>query len=128
MLELIKEVQLKCMIFYKCTRRFSPFSLRGFHFTLNQFTVGTASDPFLNERHPEVSAVPIHRETEPNPPSNAVLDVDDVHMADSVEPPSVLTGDRELPFTYLSSLLTKWAAMEEDKASNVQGKIKVCLY
>ncbi|KAM7475763.1 hypothetical protein LguiB_023006 [Lonicera macranthoides] len=88
---------------------------------------GTASDLSSNERSPEVSAVPIHRENaEPNP-SSAVVDVDDVRMADLVEPPSLLTGDRELPFTYLSSLSTKWAAMEEDKASNIQGKIKCFL-
>lgn len=47
-------------------------------------------------------------------------------MMDEVveEHPLLLRGDREIPFTYLSSLSTKWASMK-DRESSLQGKIKV---
>ncbi|KAK2965717.1 hypothetical protein RJ640_022244 [Escallonia rubra] len=75
------------------------------------------------ERNPS-SAAPIHREVaEPSPSyaasfnremdehnqhnassSSAVLEVDDIHMAEAVEHLSALTGDLGTPFTYLASL------------------------
>lgn len=60
----------------------------------------------------------------PNPPSDIAIDVDDIQMVDEIEHPLILSGDRESPFTYLASLSTKWAATKE-KASSVQGKVKV---
>lgn len=56
--------------------------------------------------------------------STAVLDLEDVNMDDVFEHPLILSGDREVPFTYLASLSAKWAATK-GKASSVQGKIKV---
>ncbi|CAK9183204.1 unnamed protein product [Ilex paraguariensis] len=47
-------------------------------------------------------------------------------MVDTVEQTFILSGNREIPFTYLASLSAKWAAMK-DKAPSVQGKIKCFL-
>ena len=56
--------------------------------------------------------------------SSTVANNDDVHMVDDSDPPRILSGDQEVPFTYLASLSAKWAAMKE-KAPSVHGKIKV---
>ncbi|OVA17457.1 protein of unknown function DUF1767 [Macleaya cordata] len=63
---------------------------------------------------------------EPSPSSNAVPDVGDIDMVDEVEDPLILTGDREIPFTYLASLLANWA-MKKDDTQFIQGKIKCFL-
>jgi len=50
-----------------------------------------------------------------------------LHVEDGVgevEHPLILTGDREIPFTYLACLLAKWT-IHKDHASSIQGKIKV---
>lgn len=57
--------------------------------------------------------------------SSAVSNTDDVLMVDAAsDHPLMMSGDREVPFTYLASLSAKWAAMKE-KSRLVQGKIKV---
>lgn len=72
----------------------------------------------------EESSVSITREnTEPNPSSNAVEDID---MVDEVELPVMLNGDKEIPFTYMANLSSKWASVTQDTFS-VQGKIKCFL-
>ncbi|GMH31499.1 hypothetical protein Nepgr_033342 [Nepenthes gracilis] len=73
------------------------------------------------------SAVPAAREiAEPNLNSSAVQYIEDVDMVDHAEHPFILSGDKELPFTYLASLSAKWAALKE-KESFLQGKIKCFL-
>lgn len=62
----------------------------------------------------------------PNPSSHTVSEVDDVHMVDEADHPVILSGDREIPFTYLASLSAKLVAVME-KSPSVQGKIKVCI-
>ncbi|KAG8652689.1 hypothetical protein MANES_06G122000v8 [Manihot esculenta] len=57
---------------------------------------------------------------------NDISNHEDVHMVDELEHPLILSGDREIPFTYLASLSAKWAAMKE-KAPFVQGKVKCFL-
>ncbi|KAF5957288.1 hypothetical protein HYC85_004513 [Camellia sinensis] len=96
------------------------------YFGLHPYTVGTASGISIRERTTEEFAVPIiNRENaEPNPPSTAVSNSEEIHMVDEVDHPFILSGDREIPFTYLASLSAKWAAVK-DNAPNVQGKIKV---
>ncbi|XP_057480199.1 recQ-mediated genome instability protein 1-like isoform X2 [Actinidia eriantha] len=70
-------------------------------------------------------AVPISRENaEQDLLPTVVSDFQEIHMVD-VDHPVILTGDNEMPFTYLASLSAKRAAMT-GKAPNVQGKIK-CL-
>lgn len=59
--------------------------------------------------------------------SSTVSNTDDFHMVDAIDNPLILSGDDEVPFTYLASLSAKWAAMKE-KAPFVQGKIKVKKY
>ncbi|KAJ9163920.1 hypothetical protein P3X46_023542 [Hevea brasiliensis] len=61
-----------------------------------------------------------------NAVSNVISNHEDVHMVDEFEHPLILSGDREIPFTYLASLSAKWAAMKE-KTSFVQGKVKCFL-
>lgn len=64
--------------------------------------------------------------------TNTANSVDDTNMFNSVEDtimvdiehPLILSGDREIPFTYLASLSAKWAAVKE-KSASVRGKIKV---
>ncbi|XP_057422077.1 recQ-mediated genome instability protein 1 isoform X2 [Lotus japonicus] len=59
--------------------------------------------------------------------SSAVSNTDDVLMVDAAsDHPLMMSGDREVPFTYLASLSAKWAAMKE-KSRLVQGKIKCFL-
>lgn len=89
---------------------------------------GTASGISIRERTTEEFAVPIinRGNAEPNPPSTAVSNVEEIHMVDEVDHPFILGGDREIPFTYLASLSAKWAAVK-DSAPNVQGKIKCFL-
>lgn len=45
-------------------------------------------------------------------------------MVNEFNHPFILSGDNEIPFTYMASLSAKWVAMEV-KASPVRGKIKV---
>nr|XP_043618319.1 recQ-mediated genome instability protein 1 [Erigeron canadensis] len=52
-----------------------------------------------------------------------VSDDEDVHMAGAEENHSALGQSSECPFTYLSSLFSKWDA-SKDIASHVEGKIK----
>ena len=60
----------------------------------------------------------------PNPSSHTVSEVEDVHMVDEADHPLILSGDREIPFTYLASLSAKLVAVME-KSPSVRGKIKV---
>ncbi|KAL4036417.1 hypothetical protein IC575_005157 [Cucumis melo] len=57
--------------------------------------------------------------------SNAVNSVEDTIMVD-IEHPLILSGDREIPFTYLASLSAKLAAAKE-KSPSVRGRIKCFL-
>ncbi|KAM4107713.1 hypothetical protein ACJW30_04G165500 [Castanea mollissima] len=62
----------------------------------------------------------------PYPSSHTVSEVEDVHMVDEADHPVILSGDREIPFTYLASLSAKLVAVME-KSPSVQGKIKCFL-
>ncbi|KAL6996918.1 recQ-mediated genome instability protein 1 [Sarracenia purpurea var. burkii] len=77
------------------------------------------------ERTTEDFAGPVSMENaEPNSLSTLVSDIDDVHMVDEVDHPFILTGEYEMPFTYLASLSAKWASVR-NRAPNVHGIIKV---
>ncbi|KAK7369634.1 hypothetical protein VNO80_11676 [Phaseolus coccineus] len=58
--------------------------------------------------------------------SSTVLNTSDVRMVDASDHPLILSGDQEVPFTYIASLSAKWANMKEE-APSVQGKIKCFL-
>ena len=45
-------------------------------------------------------------------------------MGDASDHPLILSGDQEVPFTYMASLSAKWAKMKEE-APAIRGKIKV---
>lgn len=53
-----------------------------------------------------------------------MVEANDVDMVETADHPLMLSGDQEIPFTYLASLSAKWETMKE-KAPFVQGKIKV---
>ncbi|KAK7853216.1 recQ-mediated genome instability protein 1 [Quercus suber] len=82
----------------------------------------------LEEMH--IDTFPFSRENAvPNPSSHTVStvsEVEDVHMVDEADHPVILSGDREIPFTYLASLSAKLVAVME-KSPSVQGKIKCFL-
>ncbi|KAK6250289.1 RecQ mediated genome instability protein 1 [Theobroma cacao] len=87
----------------------------------------SSSDVVLDVERMQIDNVPISRENEvSNLNPDTAPDVEHIHMADVVEHPLILSGDREVPFTYLASLSAKWAAIK-DKATYVQGKIKCFL-
>lgn len=87
----------------------------------------SSSDVVLDVERMQIDNVPISRENEvSNLNPDTAPDVEHIHMADVVEHPLILSGDREVPFTYLASLSAKWAAIK-DKATYVQGKIKVSI-
>ncbi|KAL9329878.1 hypothetical protein ACSQ67_004881 [Phaseolus vulgaris] len=58
--------------------------------------------------------------------SSTALNTSDVRMVDASDHPLILSGDQEVPFTYIASLSAKWAKMKEE-APSVQGKIKCFL-
>lgn len=71
---------------------------------------------------------PLARErTEHHLMSATVIQNEDAHMLDFTEQPFMISGQKELPFTYLASLSEEWAAVQENKPS-VRGKIKVSVY
>ena len=85
---------------------------------------GRASGISPRERATGDFAVPIRKENaEQDLLPTVVSDVQEIHMFD-VDHPVILTGDNEMPFTYLASLSAKQAAMK-GKSPNVWGKIKV---
>lgn len=51
-------------------------------------------------------------------------DSDMEDAVDDVEHPLILSGDKEIPFTYLACLLAKWT-VQKDRESYIQGNIKV---
>ncbi|KAF9605180.1 hypothetical protein IFM89_014293 [Coptis chinensis] len=61
---------------------------------------------------------------EPKLPSHTVSDFRDTEMADEVEHPLILNGDREIPFTYLANLMARFTAKEDDEVPFVRGNIK----
>lgn len=69
-------------------------------------------------------------DTEPNLSSGAASDVENsqassmVDAVGEVEHPVILSGEREIPFTYLTSFLAKWTT-QKDNTPFIQGKIKV---
>ncbi|XP_073099394.1 recQ-mediated genome instability protein 1 [Elaeis guineensis] len=71
-------------------------------------------------------------DTEPNLSSGAASDEEISHASDTgdavgeVEHPLILSGEREIPFTYLASLLAKWTT-QKDNIPFIQGKIKCFL-
>lgn len=72
-----------------------------------------------------IDAAPVSRANNvPNPSPYIVSEVEDFYIVDEVDRPLILSGDQEIPFTYLSSLSAKLSAMKE-KSHSVQGKIKV---
>ncbi|XP_022730062.1 recQ-mediated genome instability protein 1 [Durio zibethinus] len=87
----------------------------------------SSSDVALDVERMHIDSVPISRENSvSNSNSNSAPDVEQIHMVDAVEHPLILSGHREVPFTYLASLSAKWVAIK-DKATYVQGKIKCFL-
>ncbi|KAH7578552.1 hypothetical protein JRO89_XS01G0397700 [Xanthoceras sorbifolium] len=89
--------------------------------------VANSSNIVMGAEEMHIDPIPSGRENPiSNSNSNAVLDVEDINMDDVVEHPLILSGDREIPFTYLASLSAKWAATK-GKGLFVQGKIKCFL-
>ncbi|KAF3438740.1 hypothetical protein FNV43_RR21504 [Rhamnella rubrinervis] len=70
----------------------------------------------------DMDAVPYSR---PNPMSEPSLN--NFANDETVEHPLLLSGDGELPFTYLASLSAKWASAMRECAHSVQGKVKCFL-
>ncbi|KAI4336347.1 hypothetical protein L6164_014884 [Bauhinia variegata] len=80
-----------------------------------------------NAEKSDSDRIPVARENDlGNGSSSSNLNIEDIDMVDSADHPLILSGEREIPFTYLASLSAKWAAMKE-KAPSVQGKIKCFL-
>ncbi|CAL9099165.1 unnamed protein product, partial [Musa textilis] len=71
-------------------------------------------------------------DTEPILAHNSASDMEIAHASDEedaigeVEHPLILSGDNEIPFTYLASLFAKWATQQDNKPC-VQGRIKCFL-
>lgn len=93
--------------------------------TVENAAPSTSSSVTMGFEEMHIDTVAFSREnTVPNPSHNIVSEVEDIQMVDEVDHPVILSGDREIPFTYLASLSAKMAAMNE-KSHSVQGKIKV---
>ncbi|GMN56589.1 hypothetical protein TIFTF001_025700 [Ficus carica] len=77
----------------------------------------------------EIDMITIPRRTASpvsDPYSNDVLNDEEILVADEVEHPLILSGNREVPFTYLASLSAKWTAMKRS-ARSVKGIVKCFL-
>ncbi|ERN06301.1 recQ-mediated genome instability protein 1 [Amborella trichopoda] len=61
-----------------------------------------------------------------NPSLNSPSSDTSMTDADAVEHPIILSGDKEMPFTYMACLLAKWTTMK-DNVSSTRGKIKCFL-
>ncbi|KAE8675548.1 RecQ-mediated genome instability protein 1 [Hibiscus syriacus] len=85
----------------------------------------SSSDVAVDVERMHIDSVPISREDALSN-SNTAPDNEHIHVVDVVEHPLILSGNREVPFTYLASLSARWAAVK-DKATHVQGKIKCFL-
>ncbi|XP_060670661.1 recQ-mediated genome instability protein 1 [Ziziphus jujuba] len=72
----------------------------------------------------EMDAVPYSRPSDVSEP--CLNDFPNDEDVSTIEHPLILSGDQEMPFTYLASLSAKWAAMRES-AHFVRGKIKCFL-
>lgn len=84
------------------------------------------SDAVSDAVEVHMDTVPINGENDvPNSSSNAISDVEETPMVDEADHLLILTGEREIPFTYLASLSAKWAGRKE--LPYVQGKIKVSI-
>ncbi|KAL9239374.1 hypothetical protein vseg_013705 [Gypsophila vaccaria] len=81
----------------------------------------------------EACELPVRREaTEPQPSGESVVPTpsfttvvenEDDSMVDYTEHSFILSGEKEFPFTYLASLLSKWEAVHDEEPS-VKGKVK----
>ncbi|KAK6924634.1 RecQ mediated genome instability protein 1, N-terminal [Dillenia turbinata] len=86
-----------------------------------------ASSIDASDRIPEELSAPAGQgNAEQNPSANSVPVIEEFHMVDLTDNPITLTRDPEVPFTYLFTLSTKWAA-EKNERTSVQGKIKCFL-
>lgn len=88
-------------------------------------TVPTQCSPVSENVETSRDRIPVTTDNAPlGGSSSTVSNSEDTPMVDVSDHPLILSGDREVPFTYLASLSAKWAAMKE-KAPLVRGKIKV---
>ncbi|KAG6630886.1 recQ-mediated genome instability protein 1 [Carya illinoinensis] len=95
--------------------------------TIENAAPSTSPSVIMGFEEMHIDAAPVSRaNTVPNPSPHIVSEVEDIHMVDEVDHPLILSGDQEIPFTYLSSLSAKLSAMKE-KSHSVQGKIKCFL-
>lgn len=98
-----------------------------------QNSVATLCSPIAqNVEERNRDRIPIITEEALGGASSRISNIDDIHMVEAndvdmvetADHPLMLSGDQEIPFTYLASLSAKWETMKE-KAPFVQGKIKV---
>ncbi|KAJ1411862.1 Recq-mediated genome instability protein 1, C-terminal OB-fold domain [Sesbania bispinosa] len=90
-------------------------------------SVATMCSPVAENVETDRDRIPVITDNAPlRGSSSRVSNNDDILMVDASDHLLILSGDREVPFTYLASLSAKWAAMKE-KAPRVQGKIKCFL-
>ncbi|XP_028797024.1 recQ-mediated genome instability protein 1-like [Neltuma alba] len=92
-----------------------------------QNSVATLCSPIAqNAMEGKTDRSPIIIERALDGSSSRVSNINDVDMVETTDHPMMLSGDQEIPFTYLASLSTKWVTMK-DKAPSIQGKIKCFL-
>lgn len=92
---------------------------------IRQNSVATQCSPSAHVEETNRKKIPIITENAlVNGSSSSVSNIDDVYIVEATDHLLMLSGDREIPFTYLASLSAKWTAMKE-KTPFLQGKIKV---
>ncbi|RDX58482.1 RecQ-mediated genome instability protein 1, partial [Mucuna pruriens] len=97
-------------------------------------TVHTRESSVTTEYSPVVENVDTDRDrthvitdnSRPRRSSPTFLNSSDVQMVDASDHPFILSGDQEVPFTYIACLSAKWVTMKEN-APLVRGKIKCFL-
>ncbi|WJX53879.1 recQ-mediated genome instability protein 1 [Trifolium repens] len=90
-------------------------------------SVNIDCSPVSERAETDRNRVPVITDNTPlNGSSSSVFNNEDILMDDASDNPLILSGDREVPFTYLASLSAKWATMKETDPL-VRGKIKCFL-
>nr|CAD1820144.1 unnamed protein product [Ananas comosus var. bracteatus] len=97
----------------------------------NMITEDSAA-PYVEGNNAEPQSTSSRQYTEPDftgpvtSGGEVTPDSDMEDAVDDVEHPLILSGDKEIPFTYLACLLAKWT-VQKDKESYIQGNIKCFL-
>ncbi|KAK7399255.1 hypothetical protein VNO78_10434 [Psophocarpus tetragonolobus] len=93
---------------------------------ISESSVATECPPEVVNVETDGDRTPVATDNSAHQLRTSSNDSSDVQMVDASDHPLILSGDQDIPFTYIASLSAKWAKMKE-KAPSIRGKIKCFL-